>query len=63
MGNELKGPITERLISEGRLTPQMLEELKKEWQIRQDQSSEMLISKKSSKIKKVLPKKKRKPRL
>merc|ERR1712071_46919 len=34
-----KSPITERLLSEGRLTTQMLEELKKEWEFRQDASA------------------------
>nr|CAG4642332.1 EOG090X01V1 [Evadne anonyx] len=61
--NEPKGPITERLLSEGRLTPQQLEELKKEWQIRQDQLSMTRNSKNSYKIKKALLGKKRKPKL
>ena len=61
--NESKGPITERLLSEGLLTPHMLEELKKEWQIREEQSSSVVTSEKNSKIKKVVSKKKRKPRL
>ena len=61
--NAPKGPITERLLSEGRITPKMLEELRKEWLIRQEELSTVITTDNSSKIKKVLSKKKRKPRL